>query len=53
MATERRMISMIAIKRKIYSVVLRMMLKDSVKLLLTGKQKSHVEALIAKCERRR
>lgn len=44
---------MIAIKRKIYSIVLRMMLKDSVKLLLTGKQKSHVEALIDKCERRR
>ena len=44
---------MIAIKRKIYSIVLRMMLKDSVKLLLTGKQRSQVEALIDKCERRR
>jgi hypothetical protein len=27
-----------------------MMLKDSIKLLLTGKQKSQIEALIAKCE---
>lgn len=44
---------MIVIKRKIYSTILRMMLKDSVKLLLTGKQKSHIEALIDKCERRR
>ena len=43
---------MIAIKRKIYSTILKMMLKDSVKLLLTGKQRSQVEALIDKCERR-
>lgn len=44
---------MIAIKRKIYSIVLRMMLKDSVKLLLTGKQRCQIESLIDKCERRR
>ena len=42
-----------AIKRRIYSVVLRMMLKDSVKLFLTGKQKSQIEALIYKCEGKR
>ena len=41
---------MIAIKRKLYSMVLRMMLKDSVKLLLTGKQKSQIESLIYKME---
>lgn len=41
------------VKRKLYSTILKMMLKDSVKLLLTGKQKSQVEALIDKCERRR
>ena len=44
---------MMTVKRKLYSTILRMMLKDSVKLLLTGKQKSQIEALIAKCERRR
>ena len=44
---------MMTVKRKLYSTILRMMLKDSVKLLLTGKQKSQVEALIDKCERRR
>lgn len=41
---------MIAIKRKLYSTILKMMLKDSVKLLLTGKQKSQIEALIGKVE---
>lgn len=38
------------IKRKFYSFVLKMMLKDYAngKLLLTGKQKSQVETLIWK-----
>ena len=43
---------MIAIKRKLYSTILKMMLKDRIKLQLTGKQKSQIEALIAKCEGR-
>ena len=47
------MIGMMTVKRKLYSIVLRMMLKDSVRLLITGKQKSQIEALIDKCERRR
>lgn len=41
-----------AIKRKVYSIVLKMILKDRIKLQLTGKQKSQIEALIAKCEGR-
>lgn len=41
---------MMTIKRKVYSIVLKMMLKDRIKLQLTGKQKSQIEALIAKCE---
>lgn len=41
---------MIAIKRKIYSIVLKMMLRDEGELLLTGKQKSQLESLINKCE---
>ena len=41
---------MMTVKRKLYSTILKMMLKDSVKLFLTGKQKSQVEALIYKME---
>ena len=36
-------------KRKLYITVLNMMLKDSEKLKLTGKQKSQIEELIKKC----
>lgn len=42
----------LSIKRKLYSIVLKMMLKDSVKLFLTGKQKSQIESLIDKCKRK-
>lgn len=37
-------------KRKLYVLVLNMMLKDKEKLNLTGKQKSHIECLINKCK---
>jgi len=37
-------------KKWIYRTVLKMMLKDTDKLSLTGKQKSHIECLIQKCK---
>lgn len=37
-------------KKMIYRTILGMMLKDKDKLSLTGKQKSHIESLIKKCE---
>ena len=36
-------------KKWIYKTVLKMMLKDSEKLGLTGKQKSHIVCLMQKC----
>ena len=36
-------------KRKLYIIVLNMMLKDKEKLNLTGKQRSQIEELIKKC----
>lgn len=38
------------IKKRLYAMILRMILKDRVKLGLTGKQKSQVEHIIRKCE---
>lgn len=37
-------------KRKLYKIILNMMLKDKEELNLTGKQKSQIECLIRKCK---
>lgn len=37
-------------KRKLYKIVLNMILQDKEKLNLTGKQKSQIENLIKKCK---
>lgn len=40
-------------KRRIYRLVLKLILKDRDKLSLTGKQKNHIECLIQKIKENR